>query len=497
MAEFKPNKYQQAIYDFILHGEGNAVINAVAGSGKTSTIVNALSIIDSSQSVLFLAFNKSIVDELKGRVGDKPNVQIKTLHSLGSSVCYKEFHSTINSDKYTKYINKCIKEEKYKPTQKLSHTDFLIWKNNIRDICDFGRIELTTEPKALADVATKHDMIILDNEVELAIKAIRWGETNVAEIDFTDMIYFPNVKKMDIPTFDFVFIDECQDLNAAQREFFLKCMDPDFGRFISVGDKNQSIYSFAGADAESFNKLTKLPNTRMLPLSVCYRCDKAIVEKAQKLVPQIEYKDGAEEGVINLEATLDDVKDGDMIICRVSAPLVSLCMKFIKDGIKAYVKGNDTGRSLINTLRRTGEKTVSGAIAVMRSDLNDLAVKICKLCGYDESEATETSMYQTQKDRVDSIAALCEGYDKVEDVINRITRIFSDDNGAGICLSTIHKAKGLENDRVFILNEDKMYPVWAMKNPVQAEQERNLEYVAITRPKKYLGYLTYDCSTGI
>lgn len=494
---FTPNKYQQAIYDFILNGEGNAVINAVAGSGKSTTIVNALNIIDPSQSVLFLAFNKSIVEELKKKIGEKPNVEIKTLHSLGSGICYKDFHSTINADKYVKYINKCIKEEKFKPVAKLSREDWLLWSRNIRDICNLGRIELVTEPGLLKDIAEKHDILVVDNEVDLAIKSIRWGETNVAEIDFTDMIYFPNVKKMNIPTFDFVFIDECQDLNAAQREFFLKCVDPDFGRFIAVGDKNQSIYYFSGSDSESYNKLLKIPNTKMMPLSVCYRCDKSIIEKAQKLVPQIEYKEGAEEGTINLEATLDDVKDGDMIICRVSAPLVALCMKFVKEGIKAYVKGNDTGKSLINVLRSTGEETVDGAIEKMKESLDELVNKICKLSGYDEEEAKNTSIYNSQKDRIEALSALCEGCDKVEEVIQKITKTFSDENGVGICLSTIHKAKGLENDRVFILNEDKMYPVWAMKNKVQAEQERNLEYVAITRPKKYLGYLTYDCSTGI
>lgn len=776
---FKPNKYQEAIYDFILNGEGNAVINAVAGSGKSTTIVNALNIIDSSKTVLFLAFNKSIVDELKRKIGEKPNVQIKTLHSLGSSICYKEFHSTINADKYTKYINKCIKEGKFKPTKRLSRNEMSSWARNIRELCNLGRIELCTDQFSMRDVATKHDILLEDNEIECAVKAIKWGEKDVSEIDFSDMIYFPNVKKVDVPTFDFVFIDECQDLNAAQRELFLKLIDPDDGRFIAVGDRNQCqpegtiietmygqkkiedfsigdtvvsyvpsegrwhgknknnrwsvlnkpviqdihkekycgnlikikagkytsrytpdhicmvrldpsltpeqrfvylmaketengtdwrigksqayvqpqkfgprlrlqtekgdklwilrvckdndeakmweeiyatkygisqkcfegynspenytfakqenikfvfeqirecvnesvdklfedlgllkeypliekeadrnkhiskfhifpcracniiegctqvltydgtyefvekstehydgyvyslkvdrtyyvadgilthncIYSFAGADNESFNKLISRPNTKEYPLSVCYRCDKSIVEKAQKLVPQIEYNEGAEEGVIDMEAKLEDVKDGDMVICRVSAPLVSLCMKFIKDGVKAYVKGKDIGANLIGMLRKTGKDTVREAIDSMREERHELIKKICNLNGYDEEEARNTSAYQAYKDKFDAIRYLCEGYDKTEDVIKRIEEIFSDTNGKGICLSTVHKAKGLENDRVFILNGDKFYPKWAMKNKVQATQEKNLEYVAITRPKKYLGYITYN-----
>lgn len=494
MAEFTPNKYQEAIYDFILNGEGNAVINAVAGSGKSTTLVNALSIIDPSKQILFLAFNKSIVDELKNKIGEKPNVQIRTLHSLGSSCCYNAFHSTINADKYVKYINRCIKEGKFKPKKKLTRDEMSSWARNIRQLCDLGRIELCTDQFSMREILIKHDILLEDNEIECAVKAIKWGETDVSEIDFSDMIYFPNIKKMDIPTFDFVFIDECQDLNAAQREFFLKCVDPDDGRFIGVGDKFQSIYGFAGSDIESFNKLANTPNTVELPLSVCYRCDKTIVEKAQKLVHQIEYKENAEEGVIDTNAKIEDVKDGDMIVCRVSAPLIGLCMKFIKDGVKAYVKGKDTGAALIGMLRKTDKEKVSDAIGKLREDQHELIKKICNLNGYTEEEAQNTSMFQAFKDKFDAIRYLCEGYSKTDDVIHRIEEIFSDSNGKGICLSTVHKAKGLENDRVFILNEDKFYPKWAMRNKVQAVQEKNLEYVAITRPKKYLGYINYDSS---
>lgn len=65
---FQPSKYQKAVYTFITKCKGNAVIDAVAGSGKSTTIVNALRIIDPSKRILFLAFNKSIVEELKSRL---------------------------------------------------------------------------------------------------------------------------------------------------------------------------------------------------------------------------------------------------------------------------------------------------------------------------------------------------------------------------------------------------------------------------------------------
>ena len=83
--EFTPNPYQIKIFENIEHGSCNMVINAVAGSGKSTTIVNALSLIPQQKKVLFIAFNKDIVESLKKKVGNMPNVDIMTYHSLGYS----------------------------------------------------------------------------------------------------------------------------------------------------------------------------------------------------------------------------------------------------------------------------------------------------------------------------------------------------------------------------------------------------------------------------
>ena len=486
---FKPSKYQQAIYDFITNEDGNLVIEAVAGSGKSTTIVNALNIIPSDTTVLFLAFNKSIVDELKLKIGEKPNVTIKTLHSLGASICFKSFRSSINADKYRKYIEKEIKEDRFKPIEKLDKDEFLNWRSNIRQMVDLIRLNLVNTASEAVDIAKKYGIILESNEVELAMKAVKWGITDVTEIDFTDMIYFPNVKNVDVPTYDIVFIDECQDLNTAQRELFLKCVDPDFGRFVAVGDGDQLIYGFAGSDDESFKKLKNQPNTTLLPLSICYRCDRDIIEKAKKLVPQIEARDDAPEGLIVENATIDDIKDGDMVLCRVTAPLVELCSKFISKGVKAYVKGTDTGKALADMLRRTDKENVDDALEELSHSLDKTIEKLCKLMGYTPEDATQTSQYQTLMDKIDAIKNVCAGIEKTEDAIKKIDDIFSDENGVGICLCTVHKAKGLECDRVFILQKNKFYLPWVMNNKMYAKQERNLEYVAITRAKKYLGYI--------
>lgn len=484
---FIPSKYQKAVYAYIQKGKGNLIIDAVAGSGKSTTIVNALKLIPSDKQVLFLAFNKAIVEELKIKIGNMENVEVKTLHSLGASAVMKTLKSNLSNDKYTSWVNNGVKFGSLAPIYKISSEQFSDWKQNITKLIDLGRVNLITNSKELEDLAYKHNIDILDNEVDIAIKGIQWGERETNIIDFTDMIYFPNVKQIKMFQYDWVFIDECQDLNAAQRNLFLKCLKPN-GRFVAVGDPRQAIYGFAGADVESFNLLKRLENTVKIPLSVCYRCDSSIINLAKEIVPQIEARDNAPLGIVDRNSKIEDVKDGDMILCRLSAPLVKLCMSYISSGIKAYVKGRDIGVNLINMIKKTNLNQIEDVKNKLEVELSRIVKKTIAKQNCTEVEAMETNIYKTYEDKLKTIEILSEGLITSQEVIDRMNLIFSDNN-SGICLSTIHKSKGLENERVFIICEDKLYLKHCMKVPWMAEQERNLVYVAITRAKKFLGYI--------
>ena len=105
MSKFQPSVYQQGIYDFITTGQGNAVVSAVAGSGKTTTLINALNLIPSELNVLFLAFNKSIAQELSERVPKgKTNIEVRTLHAYGYFSLTKSHKSEIDNNKYRKLL---------------------------------------------------------------------------------------------------------------------------------------------------------------------------------------------------------------------------------------------------------------------------------------------------------------------------------------------------------------------------------------------------------
>lgn len=486
--KFKPSRYQQAIYDFMENGQGNAVIDAVAGSGKSTTIVNALKLIPKDKRVLFLAFNKSIVEELKIKIGNMDNVNVCTLHSLGCQAMIHNYHSRIDERKYNRWLNDGIKIQYLHPDRSLDDDDKEEWKRNIRTLMDLGRANLVEDADGLMALAMKHDLFLRDNETLIAETGIKYGKANKQTIDFTDMIYLPCVCDVKMSQYDWVFIDECQDLNAAQRTMFLKCRANE-GRFIAVGDPRQAIYGFAGADVQSFNLLKSLPNTVSLPLSVCYRCDSSIIELAKSIVPQIEARDNAPEGEVLRGVEKEEVKDGDMILCRVTAPLVDMCINYITAGVKAYVKGRDIGSNLIKMVENTGKPTIKGVTTALYKELNTRIKKVMQRDGITEKEARETSGVKSYQDKVECIECLSNGLADAEALVNRIRMIFDDDRKNGICLSTVHKSKGLESDNVYILREDKFLLKRCMEVEWMAEQERNLVYVAYTRAKHRLAFL--------
>lgn len=85
----KPSKYQIAIYKAFKETEDNLNISAVAGSGKTTVLLELLKFIPKNKTALFLAFNNSIVDELKDRIERRDGIDIMTIHSYGLEINFK------------------------------------------------------------------------------------------------------------------------------------------------------------------------------------------------------------------------------------------------------------------------------------------------------------------------------------------------------------------------------------------------------------------------
>lgn len=480
-----PSKYQSDIFNFIKSGHGNAMIAAVAGSGKSTTIIECLKLVPSHYQALFLAFNKSIIEELQERLPkNAPNVQVKTLHGFGMSAMVHAYRSTLQDDKYKKIADSMMPHWDTDGVE-----DKLEFRNKVVKLSELGRLNLMVEPKDILKLAELHDIVCLNKEEECTSELIKVGTKNVKNVDFTDMIYLPVALKLHVKQFEYIFIDESQDLNACQRELMLKAIRPKNGRFIAVGDERQAIYFFAGADSDSFKKLAALPNTKHLPLSVCYRCDQSIIDLAQTIVPEIEARPNASAGIVNHAAVLADLKDGDMVLCRNTFPLVKLCMKLLAKEVKAHIVGRDIGINLINMLKGTKQFDISDAMHRLSRELEKIKMNLMGRKGLSEAEAREEMAYVSYEEKINVIEILSRNIDSVKEVCDKIEKIFQDKSKDGIKLSTIHKAKGLENNRVFIIHKDLM-PSKMAKTPAMKEQENNLIYVAYTRAKNYLGFIT-------
>ena len=264
-----------------------------------------------------------------------------------------------------------------------------------------------------------------------------------------------------------------------------RILKPDT-RLISVGDKNQAIYGFAGANAESYDKLKNLiDGTINLPLSICYRCGTDIVLEAQKVVSEIQPSPFQVKGNVT-NGSLKDLKEGDWVLCRNVKPLVQLCLHLIKCGIKSKVKGKDIGVGLTLLINNIGSTSIFSLKSKLDKGYENL-VENLSAKGVENPKDHPKAISYWQK--MDIILFLATGMNDMKSLLKKIDTIFSD-KVDGIVLSTIHKSKGLENDRIFFLLPE-LIPSRYATQPWQRQQERNLKFIAITRAKKELIYV-YD-----
>ena len=498
------SQYQLDIFRAIENGSENIAINAVAGSGKTTTIVSACKRLRLNEyDVKFLAFNKLIADELKTKL--KGYADVSTLHAFGYNVLKRIYNNPkygmrINIDdwKYFKYIKSNIIYLSKIITPQTDAKKVYGFCCNVVKLFNLARVNLIQygEKKKLETICDEHNIITLFDEVNACNELLKdaYQMPRNLTIDFVDMIVLPLLHKDEIPTFKYVFIDECQDLNAAQRELML-CAARN-GRFIAVGDRNQAINGFAGADCNSFDKIATLPNTIELPLSVNYRCGTNMVNLAQEIVPQIQAHKGAIKGEINHVNQLSKelFQPNDMVLCRTSAPLVGLCMKLIQNGITAVVKGKDIAMSLKTLIDNANTDNIENVLAYLENVKNMMIATIKNDRKCSTEDAKQSQKYLNLSDRCKCIENIClYSINNTNELKTYIDRLFTDEKVENaVMLSTAHKSKGLEANRVLILLPNKLPMTWRQQQPWQLQQEINLKYVAITRAKKELIFVDME-----
>ena len=478
----KPTPEQERIFLFIKKRPENILIRAYAGAGKTTTIVEAAKLLPKDKNIIFLAFNKHIQEELKTKLPE--HVRCYTTYGLGTAAIKRKYGDKIQFDEFK--IDKIIlKKSKSWDLGSEFHSDDAIsqYLDNIKKLVNYCRLTLTLKPEYVPYIAERYDInISKSKDIKRVLKVLDEATNDRKSFDYTDMIYLPAIDN-GIWMFpqDYVFVDEVQDLNRCQIKIIEKILKRDkvsgktTGRLITVGDFFQGIYGFNAADEKSFEWFEKFPKTKILPLSVSFRCSKNVIKKAQEIVPDIKALDDAPDGIVREGNVLEEAESGDFILCRTTMPLVKLFFQFLVQHKKAIIKGSDIGIQLIDLIGKINnlEKLTSfweEELETFRKDLKSSGVL----------NPHEHSGYIALEDKVMTLLFLARLSDSVADLKNKIRTIFTDEI-QGICLSTVHKIKGLEANRVFIIRPD-LLPMQNVKN-WQYIQEKNLEYVAYTRAK--------------
>lgn len=452
-------------------------------SGKTHTLKELCNRTKEGTSCLFMAFNKSIAEELKTKL--PTTVECNTFHSMGLRTLMKNFRFRMQLEE-NKCFSLCMelfdfRKKEYKEKMRYYFALQELWEKIRLSLCEINERNVS----ALCieyDLDYENSMINDLNKINERWRkdCAKIQDNKSFKMDFPDMLWIPYnfVDEMNFPKYQVVMADEGQDLFTLQKEILQRYIKPR-GRFVAVGDSKQLIYNFMGSDLDVFNSIKGMPNTICLPLSVTYRCAKKIVEKANEVFPGTECTATAKEGVVR-SGDIFEAESGDFVLCRNNFPLVVAFIMLLEKGKKASIIGRDFGENLCRLMDN-------------QSCLDDLYLlledKVSKLKkrGLSEIAIINNASYVALKEKVSIIETLYKRFPgSFLALKQKIKNIFSDDK-TDIILSTIHKSKGLEAKRVFFLNPE-LIPSKFAKTPKALYAEDCLKFVAITRAKEELVY---------
>lgn len=511
---------QEAAISFITTSSGNLLLEAVAGSGKSHTILEMLVAINHhfpSAECALLSYGASIRDELKAKVLARGilNTTVNTVHGFGLAALKTKYpKAKVLGFKLSKLLTPLLK----KHSIPFSLSETICKVVGIAKDSGMGFLFQTTQASWIEiisnhDIGWDEDKVSLDKFIRICEELFALSIKDTNEIDFSDMIWMPLAGGMDFPKFDFVFIDEAQDTNATRREVAKRLLKADSangdiakameqaswgnyfpcGRLIAVGDQPQAIFGFTGADNDSLARIAKDFNATKLSLTTSFRCSKAVIAHAQKIVPHIRAREDASEGSVQ---TWDNKKflselqinsaahKTSAILCRNNAPLMSLIITCCNHGIPCRFEGKDQAETYLRLIKK-----------LEPNSLPDLRHKLDK---HYQTQAAKLPPFKlaTLNDTLTAIhtLSLLPALTSILSLTNFITELFSSSNpnNPRLTLSSIHKSKGLEWPTVFLYGRNLYMPSKFATLPWMQEQESNLAYVAITRAKENLIEVTVE-----
>lgn len=442
---------------------GNIMMNALAGTGKTST----LELIEKAvraKPVLYLCFNKRNAKEAEARM--LSTTTVRTFNSLGHRIWSKSCGKNLTMDfKKTQTILRAIIEESPKSARNVIWEVFYDVVDAVARAKAIGYVpegkypnakRLCTQAAFHASLESRPDDLVsdlIDAVLTTSIKASYDGC-----IDFNDQIYMPALFGGVYPQFPLVLVDEYQDLNPTNHAMIDRLVKH---RLIGVGDRHQNIYQFRGAKAAGMDDAVAKFSMTPLDLSISFRCPSAIVDHVKWHVPK--FRADKEGGSVEVLDRLipDSIPDSATFISRNNAPLFGVAFRLIGVGRSVSVVGSDVGPKLIAVMRKLG------------SDDSSRQAFLDSIADWEEEKLTKDST--SASDLAECMRVFARISDSKSQAIAYAEHLFA--QKGSIQLLTGHKAKGLEYDCVYHLD-----PYLLDSTP----QDRNLAYVIATRSKDRL-----------
>lgn len=552
--DFKPSTYQQDILDFFLNNpQSNMLVNALAGSGKSTTACMLSE--HSKTSDLYIAFNASVVEEFKKKIKN-PKTKVMTMHSLAYSIMlYNVEQESKDSGEKPKGFGsqrskRTVSLDNFKPHKILDeeitkrygrYIEFakrVFLKDNYVNLYNLCRLTLTdmSSNKDVSRLIDDHVLFLYYgdegysapdiSEITSTLKILDTKSRQQFEtqgvIDFTDMLWITfNKLKYDnweVPywaLYTNIYCDEVQDFSNIQLNF-LKFIKRTKGRYVFIGDFHQAIYNFAGANAQAFNQIPKMfAPVETFDLPICYRCAKSHLSRVNREygIPILPC-DNAPMGfvkTIDKNKISEYAKAGDMVISRKNKWIAEVVLDLARNGTPIFIEDKE----MVEAIKRqilsskctsvgTLEKFLQKVISNYNKKLFEIVSKNVHDGGNEEErlEAVLEAVAETNSkiDNTSFLLEILEGYlenhassdsiSKFSNFIDKLLNTIPSPNCVRLC--SIHKAKGLEATNVFVLNEAKIN--YDFRNSKEQNiQEKNLSYIATTRAKEGL-YLVKEPS---
>jgi superfamily I DNA/RNA helicase len=489
MSKFKPTEEQQAYLE-AGGGDDNIALEALAGTGKTATAC-LFGEHYPNKRIRIAVFNNRNAKEMNERLPS--NMDGSTFHSM----CGKWFGSRRprlmagnacpgHKAKVPQLILKSFPEFDYTKIKRDDPENRIMYDNvsALTEIVSkmkssFITIPSVEEVKALAEFHQIEYLMSPDDFATNALKILAVSDSDRSTMDFDDMIRFHVLDQKVFSDSDIFIGDEFQDSTPVRIEI-VRLLSQKGTKVHIMGDQNQGIYVFTGASINSFTDSIEALNSTIMPLTVNFRCSKAVIMEAQKLVPDIKNWDGAPEGEVRELTDSSEFatlfQPGDCAIARFNKVIIPSVFKLLRQGKKATIQGADFGKQIVKIIK-----------SVRAQDMEDFNSKLSKMEERDYSKCTTEFGQSIIEDKYATIAYFADNSNTVSEMITLVESLFSDKSISPYMFSTGHKSKGLEWPNVFILDH-KNFRAPQAKLPWQFECEKRLEYVAKTRAKLNMYY---------